>query len=46
VTASYTWLMAGKCERISGEMIKGGANPNMRVFVSYQPVGPVALLIP
>lgn len=46
MTASYSWLMAGECERIQGEMIKHGENPDMRFFTTRQPIGPVALLCP
>jgi succinate-semialdehyde dehydrogenase/glutarate-semialdehyde dehydrogenase len=44
--ATYSWLLAGECERIQGEMITHGENSNMRFILTKQPLGPVGLLTP
>lgn len=44
--ASYSWLMAGECERIQGDTIKANDNPSLRFFTQRVPVGPVGLLCP
>lgn len=45
-TATYSWLLAGECERIQGEMIKHGEDSNMCFILTRQPLGPVGLLTP
>ncbi|BEI92381.1 uncharacterized protein CcaverHIS019_0500090 [Cutaneotrichosporon cavernicola] len=43
---TYSWLMAGEAERITGETIKANDNPTLRFFTQRVPIGPVALLCP
>jgi acyl-CoA reductase-like NAD-dependent aldehyde dehydrogenase len=45
-TASYTWLMAGECERLTGEIVQHGELKNMKFFLNHHPIGPVAVLTP